>query len=251
MTQDTPRKQESFAPLVEPVLTYLRTLRFTGPEQLRRYYRLFGEMEHDLLSLRAELAAVDLRLREVRRRIERGDAISQEDERRICSVAHELTEHLYHRAESYQALVDRVHAFRFDPERERQALVLLADIATAVLGIADSTLRGRQMETLHQASDAYGRLDIATLVDLHDSVQQLVGVQRRERLDPVEEQQWRHKLHELWSAPPLSSCTTLDDPRLIAGRMQLLKSRIERRQRKLEERATVYLAAVKVGRFRN
>ena len=80
--------------MVEPILLYYRLLHFTGPEQTKRYYRLFGDLEYDLLSLRIEREVMGLRLREVKRRMSSCALITEEDERNISVSSHELAEHL-------------------------------------------------------------------------------------------------------------------------------------------------------------
>ena len=54
--------------MVEPFVTYIRTLRFIGPEIEKRYFRIFGDLEYDLLALRIETSVMRHRLREVKRR---------------------------------------------------------------------------------------------------------------------------------------------------------------------------------------
>lgn len=248
-TRQLPRG--SYAPIVESILRYVRTQCFVAPEQIKRYYRLFGDLEYDLLALRAETGAMKLRLREVRRRMSLDAEVSAEDEREICASSHDLTEHLYRRAENVHAAMTRARNFRFDPERERQGCILFADIAAAVVGIADPSVRAREQGSLGSAIDAYGRLDISTLIDLHDHVQSFVSLQRRDRLDDHEETEWTQKLIALRTRHPLSRVGWLEDPTTISARMQLLRRRVIVAQRQLEHVAMIYLAAVRVARYRS
>lgn len=246
---DPPLPPGTYDPIVDVMLRFVRLRHFTGPGLLKRYYRLFGDLEYDLLALRAETEAMRLRLREVRRRIEHRLSLTPDDERQICVTSHDLTEHRYRRAEMVQAAIARSRTFAFDPEREQQACLLLADIAAAIVGIADATLRARADASLTSAIDAYGRLDLATLIDLHDHVQQFVALQRRERLDESEEREWRDKLQRLSTSHPLCRVASLDDPAYITARMTTLKRRIVAQLAKLEHLAMVYLAAVRAVRY--
>jgi hypothetical protein len=248
-TDRIPLPHGAYAPIVESILRCVRMQCFVGPEQIKRYYRLFGDLEYDLLALRAETAAMGLRLREVRRRLLDRGAVTPDDERDICVSSHDLTEHLYRRAEDIQAAIARARNFRYDFEREQQGCLLFADIAAAIMGIADPALRARERESLTAAIDAYGRLDLSTLIDLHDRVQQFVGLQRRDRLDDHETTDWNQRLEAFNARHPLSRASALDDPKKIAARMAQLKRRIEREQARLEHLAMVYLAAVRAGRF--
>jgi hypothetical protein len=250
-TERLPLPDGAFAPIVEPILNFVRLQCFTGPDQVKRYYRLFGDLEYDLLTLRAETEAMRLRLREVRRRMQSSATLSVEDEREICVSSHDLTEHMYRKAEDVQNAIARGRAFRYDRAREAQSCLLLADIAAAVVGIADSALRMRERESLTAAIDAYSRLDIATLIDLHDHVQQFVALQRRDHLDPHEEEEWRQKSRAVLARHPLSHAATYDDPKKISERMATLTRRITRQQSRLEYIAMVYLGAVEVARNRN
>lgn len=246
-----PLPDGTYAPIVEPILQYVRLLSFTGPEKAKRYYRLFGDLEYDLLALRAETEAMRIRVREVCRRMQSASGLSAEDERQICVSSHDLTEHLYRQAEQVQVMIARGRSFRYDRDREAQCCLLLADIAASIVGIADSALRNRERESLSSAIEAYSRLDISTLTDLHDHVQQFVALQRRDQLDAHEEQEWRQKVQALAASHPLARASMLDDPKNITERMKVLKARIEKQQARLEHIAMVYLAAVRVARFRN
>jgi hypothetical protein len=248
-TERIPLPRGTYAPIVESILRYVRLQCFVGPEQIKRYYRLFGDLEYDRLALRAETAVMRLRLREVRRRLASNRTISPEEEREICVTSHEMTEHLYRQTELKQASIARSRNFRYDREREQQGCLLFADIAAAIVGIADPALRARELDALTAAIDAYGRLDVATLIDLHDRVQQFVGLQRRERLDEHEECEWHQKLAVLSSRHPLARAADLDDPKRISARMAQLKRRIDREQKELEHLAMVYLAAVRASRY--
>jgi hypothetical protein len=250
-TERIPLPHGMYSPIVEPILRYVRAQCFIGPEQIKRYYRLFGDLEYDRLALRAETAVMRLRLREVHRRMNNNSTISPDEEREICLSSHDLTEHLYRKAEEIQTAIARARSFRYDPEREHQGCLLFADIATAIMGIADRAVRARERESLNAAMSAYGRLDLATLIDLHDHVQQFVGLQRRDRLDEHEESEWQQRLEALNAQHPLSRAGALDDPRRISERMALLKRRIMKEQSELEHLAMVYLAAVRAARHRN
>ena len=236
-------------PLIEPIITYVRTLRFTGPEQVKRYFRLFGDLEYDVLSLRAEASGLTLKLREVRRRIEQGLTLLPEDEQAIGRSSRELVEHLYQKAERLRTAMTGARNFRFDPKREEQSYYLLTDITTALMGVEDPAIRRREREPLNIACEAYGRLDLNALLDLHDNVQQFLGLQRRDRLDIDEEQEWRQKLEDLGRTHPLCCAGCLEDPRSIARKMTALKQRIAREQQRVEYLALVYAAAVKAARF--
>ena len=237
--------------LVEPILSYMRMLRFTGPDQVKRYYRLFGDLEYDLLSLRAENAVMQIRLREVKRRVVSCVALSDEEERQINVDSHDLSEHLFDRLERLQRSIAASRSFRYDTTREQQSYYLLADIAYAIMGIEDSAVRARERETLNIACQAYSRLDLSALIDLHDSVQRFLALQRRERLDEIEETEWRQKLEDLQRTHPLCCVRWLEDPASITQRMSSLKRKIDAQQTELERIAMVYNAIVTVMRERN
>jgi hypothetical protein len=239
------------SPLIGPIVRYVRLLHFAGPEQARRYYRLFGDMEYDVLTLNAELAAMQLRLREVRRRAERCAVIPPEDERTICVTAHDLTEHLYRRAEEHHAKSEAARSFHYDAAQERRALLLFGDIAAAVLGIADGMRRDREHKPLEEAIEAYRRLDLPTLIDLHDAVQPIVAQPRREGLDASERAHWAARTAELQRTHPLSRAAEMDDPHWITLRIERLRRSARRLQSSLEYTAMVYVALVRAARFRN
>lgn len=240
-----------YTPLVEPILSYMRMLRFNGPEQVKRYYRLFGDLEYDLLSLRAENAVMQIRLREVKRRVLSCVLLSDDEERQINVDSHDLAEHLFDRVERLQRSIASSRGFRFDATREQQSYYLLADIAYAIMGIEDSAVRARERETINIACEAYGRLDLSALIDLHDSVQQFLALQRRERLDDYEEVEWRKKLENLQRSHPLCCIKWLDDPASITRRLSSLKRKIKSQQAELERVTMVYGAIVTAMRERN
>ena len=111
--------------LVEPILSYMRMLRFTGPDQVKRYYRLFGDLEYDLLSLRAENAVMQIRLREVKRRVVSCVTLSDEEERQINVDSHDLSEHLFDRIERLQRSIaaSRSCPLRHDPRASEHYLL--------------------------------------------------------------------------------------------------------------------------------
>lgn len=240
-----------YTPLVEPIISYMRMLRFTGPEQVKRYYRLFGDLEYDLLSLRAENTVMQIRLREVKRRVLSSVILRDEEERQINVDSHDLAEHLFDRVEGLQRSIASSRGFRFDSTREQQSYYLLADIAYAIMGIEDRAVRARERETLGIACGAYSRLDLSALIDIHDSVQTFLAVQRRERLDDIEETEWRQKLENLRRTHPLCCVKWLDDPSTITRRMSSLKRQINVRQGELEKITFVYQSIVNVMRERN
>ncbi len=237
--------------MVEPILAYFRLLRFKGPEISKRYFRLFGELEYDLLSLQTECAVMALRLREVMRRMKLQPTLDDDEEREINAGAHELADHLYAQLDTLQRTIRSSREFQFDPVREREGYYLLADIATAIMGVEDGALRSRELETLTIACEAYGRLDLPTLTDLHDGVQHFLSLQRRDRLETREEQEWIGKLEELRRSHPLRYAEALRDPAAISERIETLKRRIAREEGKLERLNTIYGAVVQNSRYRN
>jgi hypothetical protein len=237
--------------MVEPILSYMRTLRFTGPEQIKRYYRLFGDLEYDLLALRAESAVMELRLREIKRRMAFCASISEEEEREISVSSHELAEHFYSRLDALQGKITASKNFQFNQSHERQSYYLLYDIAMAIMGIEDESLRSREYETFDTACAAYGRLDISALLDLHDSVQSFLALERREHLERSEEEQWHRKLEELLDSHPLRFAGLLNQPERIREKMGTLKRKIASEQTRLEKLGMIYTAAIRTFRYRN
>jgi len=237
--------------MIKTFVTYIRSRHFLGPELEKRYFRIFGDLEYDLLALRIESEVMALRVREVKRRATACIWISAEDERQISVTSHELNEHLYTRLERLHNRIVEARNFRYDHDLERQAYYLFSDIVAAIVGIADQRDRAREKETLESACEAYARLDIAELLDLHDHVQDLVALQRREEIEPEEEERWRHGLNELFAGHPLRHAEVLAHPESISARMEMLKGKIARQQERLEISGMVYTAAVRAMRYRN
>lgn len=222
-----------------------------APEIEKRYYRLFGDLEYDLLALRIENAVMALRLREVKRRATACVFISAEDERQISVTSHELNEHLYNRLAQLHSHITNARNFRYDHESEQQGYMLLRDIATAVLGVGDPAVRRREQTKLDDACDAYAKLDISELIDLHDSVQDLLAIERRDELDDEEISAWERSLAEMAGRHPLRFADILETPDGITARVEKLKRRISREQDRLEIAGMVYTAAIRSMRFRN
>ncbi len=237
--------------MVESFVSYMRLLHFALPDASRRYYRLFGDLEYDLSALRAETGLMTLRLREVKRRIAHRCFISEEDERRISVTSHELTEDRYESLDELRSRISSARNFRFDAARERQAYFLLNDIAHAILGIGESLIRSRELDTLDRACEAYGRLDLAELFDIHEHVQPYLAHQRRDHLDAAEEMLWRERLETLSTRHPLRYCSRMDDPAFIKRRIEHFKRAIAHEQDKLERLGMSYTAAVRAARYRN
>ncbi|MEP7218833.1 MAG: hypothetical protein ABI876_07940 [Bacteroidota bacterium] len=237
--------------MVEPFVTYIRTIHFLGPDLEKRYFRIFGDLEYDLLALKIETEVMKLRLREVRRRATTCVWISPEDERQINVTSHELNEHLYNRLERLRDRIAYVKQFRFDHDLEKQGYYLLYDIATAVLGIADAETRNRERDTLENACAAYARLDLSELLEIHDQVQEMVGLGRRDRLEAAEKVEWHEGLRKILSRHPLRHAEVMISPEGITGRMEMLKRKITIQQKTLENYGMVYTAAVRAIRYRN
>jgi len=237
--------------MVDSFIAYIRARTFVVPEIEKRYYRLFGDLEYDLLALRVERGVMELRVREVKRRAMACVWISTEDERQISITSHELNEHLYTRLERLHARITTAKAFKFDHECEQQGYVLLRDIATAILGIGDSAARRREQEKLDDACAAYGNLDISELIDIHDGVQDLLALERRDALDPEERATWEEKIAELAAGHPVRFAAILETPEGIASRTEDLKRKITIEQERLEISGMIYTAAVRAMRFRN
>jgi hypothetical protein len=237
--------------MVEPILHYYRLLHFTGPEQTKRYFRLFGDLEYDLLSLRIEREVMGLRLREVKRRMSSCALITEEDERNISVSSHELAEHLYSKLDILRTTIAETRNFHYDVKLERQAYLLLHDILMAIHGIENETVRRHEQETCNLACQAYGELDVSALLDLHDSVQGFLGFERRSQLSQWELHEWQAKIDGLLGGHPLRFAEWLNDPELIKERMDILKQKIGRQQKRLELIGMVYMATVKTFRFRN
>jgi hypothetical protein len=237
--------------MVDTYITYVRARSFVAPSVEKRYFRLFGDLEYDLLALRIETSVMTLRLREVQRRAVTCIWISTDDERQISVTSHELNEHLYTRLERLQSHIAAAKSFRYDPEGEQQCLVLFRDIAMAVLGIGDEATRRRAQARLDSACDAYARLDVSELIDLHDGVQDLLALERREALDPEENAMWETKLVEIAAHHPMRYAGLLETSEGIATRTEMLKRKIAQAQQRLEMAGMVYTAAIRAIRFRN
>lgn len=237
--------------MVEPFVTYIRTLRFTGPEIEKRYFRIFGDLEYDLFALRIETAVMRLRLREVKRRARACMWINSDDERQISVTSHELNEHLYDRLEHLHKRIAAAKNFRYDQERERQGYYLFSDIATAIIGLGEDDRRNHELPELDRACDAYSRLDLNELLDIHDGVQQLLGLQRRTQATRGELEGWEDGLMKLYERYPLRHAPLLETPDGIEMRLDRLKRRIGREQNRLESLGMVYTGAIRVMRFRN
>lgn len=237
--------------MIEAFMTYMRTRWYLAPEIERRYYRLFGDLEYDLLALKVEWAAMDIRVREVRRRVAAAIAITAHDEREINAASHEMSEHLYAMLERLHARIAAAKRFRYDPESEAHGWFLLRDIATAVLGLRDATDRERHRGLLDAACEAYARGDVATLMDHHEAVQPLVACERRDSMTRSEQQFWGAKLQRLLNRHPVSRAALMDSPEGIADRANSLKRRVETAQARLEWHNVAYTAAIAALRFRN
>jgi hypothetical protein len=237
--------------MVESFIAYMRACNFVAPEIEKRYFRLFGDLEYDLLALRIETSVMALRLREVRRRVMTCIWISTEEERQISVTSHELNEHLYTRLERLHARITTARSFKYNHASEGQGYILLRDIAMAVLGIGDAAARKRERSKLDDACGAYARLDIPALIELHDSVQDLLALQRRDALDEEETTDWEKRLDEIAGRHPLRFADILDAPELITVRTEMLKRKIAREQERLEISGMVYTAAIRAMRFRN
>jgi ribosomal protein L29 len=217
----------------------------------RKYYRLFGDLEYDLLSLRAETGVMSLRIREVKRRIPLCRHFSEDDERKVRVTSHELSEHRYSKLETLRDRMASSRSFTFDVEAERQSFYLLADVAHAILGIGASERRMRELEILDRACEAYARLDLPELHDLHERVQGYLAYERRDRLDESEERLWRERIAALEEQTPLRFHGCLEDPGFINSRVRRLRRAIAREQDRLEHLGMTYTALVRAARYRN
>jgi hypothetical protein len=234
--------------LVEPILSFIRMQRFTGPEQVKRYYRLFGDLEYQLLSARAHTAAMRMRLREAKRWLSRQTPIDELKEEQIALRSDDLVDGHFQKAMRLQRSISASRNFRYNALREQQSFYILSDIALAIMGIEDCAIRSRERETLNIACEAYGRLDLSALIDVHDSVQQFLSLQRRDRLDDHEEQEWRQKLESLRRTHPICCLKWLEDSVQVTRRIAMLKKRIAREERELQWLTVAYRAAVDVSR---
>lgn len=237
--------------MVEPILSYWRLLRFKGPDLAKRYYRIFGDLEYDLMSLKTESEVMLLKLKDLQRRLNIRVPINDEEEHRINSIAHEVAEPLYSRLDEMHARIRAAREFHYNASREREGYYLLSDIAMAIMGVEDQTVRTRERETLTIACEAYGRLDLSALTDLHDGIQNFLSMQRRERLDTSEEQEWLGKLEDLRRSAPLCYTDCLRDADGISDRMRILKNRIRKEETRLERLGLAYMAAVSTIRNLN
>ncbi len=237
--------------LVEPIVSFARMRSFTAPALVKRYYRLFGDLEFELANARADTAVLRLRLREVRRRVSRGSVIDEVDEQQIESHSRDLADHMVQKSQRLQRSIATSRNFRYDALREQQSFYLLSDIAVAIMGIEDRSVRARERETLSVACEAYGRLDLSALIDMHDSVQGFLALQRRDRLDDHEEQEWRQKLEDLRRSHPMCCMKWTTDGVQVNRRSSMLRRRIAREHRELRYLRVVYDAAVDTSRCRN
>lgn len=237
--------------MIEEFIAYIRTRWYLAPEIERRYYRLFGDLEYDLLALKVEWAAMDIRVREVRRRVASAVAITSHDEREINAASHEMSEHLYAMLERLHARIAAAKRFRYDPESEAHGCFLLRDIATAVFGLHDAADRERQRALVESACDAYARGDVAALMDLHEAVQPLVACERRDSIAREEQEFWTAKLRRLMGRHPICRAALMDSPEGIADRSNSLKRRVDAAQARLEWHSVAYAAAIAALRFRN
>ncbi|MBL7989652.1 MAG: hypothetical protein JNJ94_16445 [Chlorobi bacterium] len=237
--------------LCDPLLIYTRTVRFVGPEIARRYYRIFGDLEYDLLALRAEIVATGHLVRLLNQLFAGSQPIVPETERLIRHAAHEAAAREYQELEELRVATRSAKEFRYQAEQERECYCLLADIAEAIVGIEDTTRRRRHQETLTLACDAYGRLDVGTLTELHEMVQPLLSIARRERLGEAEEKEWHKRISELQNHPPLRLARYLADAAHITARMDELKRRIQRRTALLTRIELASASLLRHGRFRN
>lgn len=257
----SPNNSETDNPMVDAFIGYHEHLYFIVPDIYRRYYRLYGDLEYDRVSLRAEISVMELRIREVLRRARSHASISATEEREISTTSHELGSHLYKRLQSLHARIVRSRAFRFDHKRERHGRFLLHDIATAVLGLADDELRARQAGTLAAACAAYGGVDITRLLDIHERVQDLLAAERRDHIETTSEEEhqdlraeqadWERRTEELYENYPLTFRNILDTPEGIAQHELRLRNSITRLQWRLERTAVIYDGVVAATRFRN
>ncbi len=237
--------------MIEPYVNYMHARCFVVPEIERRYYRLFGDLEYDIMSLRTEIAVSEQRLDVVRRRIKAALPITARDERNITSASHELHGHRYHHLEQMHARIAAAKAFRYDPETEQHGRYMLADIALAILGLKDPLARARRGNTLDQAAAAYARLDIADMMDLHESVQDLLACERRDTLSAEEQTKWRGELAALYARHPARLAEILNSPEAITRRTRWLRRRADVYGRQLAASTVVYAGAIRVIRFRN
>ncbi len=252
---------DSDNPMVDAFVAYHETLHFIMRDICRRYYRLYGDLEYDRVSLRTEISVMELRIREVLRRARSHASISANEEREISTTSHDLGSHLYKHLQSLHERIVRARAFRFDKKRERHGRFLLHDIATAILGLADTEFRARQAGVLATACAAYAAVDITRLLDIHERVQDLLAAERRDlssadhpqgenSLD-AETNVWVRRTEELYETYPLTHRSVLDSPESIATHELRLRNSITRLQRRLEQTAVIYDGIISATRYRN
>lgn len=235
----------------DPLLIYARTVRFVGPEIARRYYRIFGDLEYDLLALRAEIVTTGYLVRFLNQAFANNQPMTPETEGLIRHAAHEATAGEYQALEELRMAIRSAKEFRYQAEQERECYCLLADIAEAIVGIEDAGRRRREQETLTLACDAYGRLDVGALTEIHEMVQPLLSLARRERLEEAEEEEWHRRIEELQNCEPLRLARYLADAAHITARMDQLKQRVQNRTKLLTRLELASTSLLRYGRFRN
>lgn len=235
----------------DPLLIYVRTVRFVGPEIARRYYRIFGDLEYDLLALRAEVVSAGHLIRLLEQSFAGNRPMTPELEGDIRHAAHEAAANEYQGMEGLRMAIRSAKEFRYQAEQERECYCLLADVAEAIVGIADPARRRREQETLTLACDAYGRLDVVALTELHELVQPLLSLARRERLEEAEEEEWHRRIGELQQCEPLRLARHLADAAHITARMDELKLRVQNRTAVLTRLELASASLLRNGRFRN
>lgn len=237
--------------VADPFIHYIRSLHFVVPGLERRYWRLFGDLEYDLRSLRVELAVIERSIARARAVLTSGATISPELERSIDRSTRQEEVARYRRLEIFRSRVDHARGFTFNREREIQARTMLADIAGIVLGIGDSAARQRHSVLLRSACEAYASLDLEALLDFHDRVQELPVGERRDQCSEQEQEAWRRQIETLYARHPLRSAHVLDVPSTISRHMRHLRSRIDSAQEQLSRQVLVYLSIVSASQHVN
>jgi|GEM_PF-2531902 len=243
--------QPNGAGVADPFIHYIHSVHFVAPGLERRYWRLFGDLEYDLRSLRIEMTVMARRIERARMALDAGETITPDRERSIDVAVRSEELPGYRRLENFRARIDRARGFVFDRERESQARVMLADIAGAILGIDDRALRQRHLAMLRSACAAYGALDLEALLDLHDRVQELPIGERRDECSQQEQAAWQRQLDALYARHPLRSASVLDAPPTISAHIAGLRSRIDGAQARLSRVILTYLAIVAASQHPN